>query len=309
VDIAEEILSDEKFLLQKGVRSVCDTDARVGYKSKTDSFYGYKSEFAMTAAERMITAVNVRSGEYVDGTDFDALMNKTMKAGVIVKEVDGDKAYFRKSILDKIEDMEAEAVIPLSASVYRIDEECFSYNKDSDQWVCIMGNRTVSKKPVKTKRKGKEQELYRYRFNRDQCQSCTRRAECMGKATTKARQLRVGINAALFYEISQEQKKPGFLEKYKKRATIEGKNSELKRFHGMRRAQGFGITSVTAQVILTVLAVDLKRIAAIINEREKAAAKAAAQSYASRLARILRSTGFWAQYAGSGRLHSLSICI
>lgn len=39
----------------------------VGYKSKTDSFFGYKVEFAMIPEERIITAVNVHDGAYVDG--------------------------------------------------------------------------------------------------------------------------------------------------------------------------------------------------------------------------------------------------
>ena len=58
-----DILSDEKFILQKGLRSLADPDARVGYKSKTDSFFGYKTEYAMTTDERIITAVDVHSGE------------------------------------------------------------------------------------------------------------------------------------------------------------------------------------------------------------------------------------------------------
>jgi len=32
------------------------------------------------------------------------------------------------------------------------------------------------------------------------------------------------------------------LEKYKKRASIEGKNAELKRFHGLYRARGYGMS-------------------------------------------------------------------
>jgi transposase len=277
VDEAREVLADEKFILQKGQRSLADSDARVGYKSKKESFFGYKSEFAMTAAERVITAVNVKSGEYTDGTDFNDLMDKTIEAGVTVDTVDADKAYFRKPILDKVDDMEAEAIIPVSASVYKIDEDIFSYNKDSDEWVCALGNRTVSKKLCTTNEKGKKKEHYRYVFDAGQCLHCSNRAECMGKRTTKARRLEVGTNTAEFYEISQSQKDPEFLKKYKQRATIEGKNSELKRFHGMARARGFGIESVTTQVMLTVLAVNMKRIAAIIGEMDQAALMALAK--------------------------------
>ena len=41
IDEAEKVLSDEKFILQKGQRSLSDPDARVGSKSKTETFFGY----------------------------------------------------------------------------------------------------------------------------------------------------------------------------------------------------------------------------------------------------------------------------
>ena len=55
IEESKEILSDERFMLQKGIRSLVDKDARVGAKSKTKRFYGYKNEFMMTTDERIIT--------------------------------------------------------------------------------------------------------------------------------------------------------------------------------------------------------------------------------------------------------------
>ena len=62
IEEIREILSDEKFIAQKGIRSLADKDARVGYKSKTDSFFGYKTEYTMITEERIITTI------YVTGT-------------------------------------------------------------------------------------------------------------------------------------------------------------------------------------------------------------------------------------------------
>lgn len=91
---AKEILNDKKFIEQRGVRSIVDQEARVGHKSKTEHFFGYKTEFAMTTEERIITAVTVEIGEYVDGTNFNELIDLTKKTGLKVKEIFGDKAYF-----------------------------------------------------------------------------------------------------------------------------------------------------------------------------------------------------------------------
>jgi transposase len=264
---AKEILSDERFILQKGLRSFVDKDARVGNKSKTSQFFGYKDEYIMTTDERIITAVDVHSGEYVDGADFDALIEKTKEAGINVTEVYGDKAYFRKDILDTIKENKAEAFIPVSASAYKVDEEKYSYNKDSDQWFCVMGNYTVKKERQSQQSRGENYEFLVYTFDKKQCVSCPHRAECFGKSKGKARKLHVSLNAAEFYEISQRQKSEIFLEKYKKRAAHEWKNGEMKRFHGLARARGYGLKSLSVQAKLTAIAVNLKRIAAIIGEK------------------------------------------
>ncbi len=56
-------------------------------------------------------------------------------------------------------------------------------------------------------------------------------------------------------------------EKYKKRSSIEWKNAELKRFLGLARAIGYGLKAVAMQAKLTVIAANLKRIAALVGER------------------------------------------
>ncbi len=261
VDKAKEILDDPKFIQQKGVRSLVDEDARVGYKSKTDSFFGYKTEYAMIPEERIITAVNVHSGAYVDGTEYEELYINTRQCGINIKEAYGDKAYFRKPILDLLENDGVEAIIPVSESVYRIDESLFSYNKDSDQWFCIVGNYTVKKVKKKQKRGN---EILKYYFDKTLCKDCPNREGCInGKSI--GRILSIGINTPGFYEYSQKAKTPEFLEKYKKRASQEWKNGEMKRFHGMSRARGYGLRSMSIQAKFTALVVNLKRIAALVS--------------------------------------------
>lgn len=74
------------------------------------------------------------------------------------------------------------------------------------------------------------------------------------------------LHTAEFYAISQSQKTPEFKERYKKRAAHEWKNAEMKRFHGLARARGYGLRSVSMQAKLTAIAVNLKRIAALAAE-------------------------------------------
>ena len=261
VALARDVLASPLFIEQKGIRSLVDTDARVGYKTKTDSFFGYKMEYMMSTGG-LITAVGVHDGAYVDGTDFDRLYEITQKCGIDVEALFGDKAYFKKAILDKLREGGAKAYIPVSHSAYRIDESLFSYNKDSDQWVCVRGNRTVSRKTRTRKKKDRADVTYHeYSFNGDECAGCPLREECIKKAKGKAKKLVVGANTAEYYEHSQWAQTDEFIEEYKKRAPIEGKNGEMKCFHGLDRAYGFDLGSVTVQAKLTAIAVNLKKIA------------------------------------------------
>ena len=265
IDEAEKVLSDEKFILQKGQRSLSDPDARVGSKSKTETFFGYKAEFTMTADERIITAMTVSSGEYVDGTEFERLLEMTEQEGIKVEEFYGDRAYFRKNIMESLNDRNIKDYIPVSASVYKMDEEKFSYNKDSDEWICMAGNKTVKCRKTQRITNGKTYGVLEYTFNKAQCLRCPHRCECMGEKQTAVRKLRISDSTPYFYMKSQEQKSPEFKEKYKKRSAQEWKNGELKRFHGMARARGWGLRSVTFQAKMTAIAVNLKRIAAILS--------------------------------------------
>jgi transposase len=261
INKAEEILQDPKFIQQKGIRSLVDEDARVGYKTKTDSFFGYKVEFAMVPEERIITAVDVHDGAYVDGTEYEGLYLKTKESGINITEAYGDKAYFRKPILDILKKDEVEPIIPVSETVYRVDESKYSYNKDSDQWFCECGNITVDKKKV-TRKDGRQ--FLEYKFEKKICRNCPQRKKCINGARI-ANKLVLGLNAPEFYAYSQKAKTPEFLEKYKKRASHEWKNGEMKRFHGMDRARGYGLKSMRTQAKLTALAVNLKRISKLIS--------------------------------------------
>ncbi|SFJ94832.1 Transposase DDE domain-containing protein, partial [Halobacillus dabanensis] len=73
------------------------------------------------------------------------------------------------------------------------------------------------------------------------------------------------LNAPVYYEHKQRQETKEFKEIYKERAAQERKNGEMKNFHGLDRAEGYGLRSVSSQTKLTAIAVNLKRIAKIIS--------------------------------------------
>ena len=260
IDKAERILNSPKFIEQKGIRSLVDEDARVGRKSKTESFYGYKTEYALIPQEQIITAVEVYDGAHVDGEEYKKLYRATQECNIKIEEAYGDKAYFRKGILGFLEEEKVEIYIPVSESSYRIDESHYSYNKDSDQWFCSMGNYTIHKKYYSNKSRSG----YWYHFEKSHCENCIKKQECMGKKH-KYKKLHIGLNTNQYYEYSQNSKTEKFKEKYKIRARHESKNAEMKRFHGLDRAKGYGLKSLETQAKLTAIAVNVKRIAKLIS--------------------------------------------
>ena len=254
---AKQVLESPLFIEQKGIRSLIDKDARVGHKSQTENFFGYKAEYCQTTDGELITAVKVENGSYIDGTNFEELMGKSKRTGMRIDSFYGDKAYFKIDIIERLEKENIEIYIPTSASAYRVDEELYKYNKDSDQWYCKNGNETISV----TIHNNHERSELRYVFEREQCRNCPYRDECIGKGKRVSKVLRVGKNAPKYYEYNQFNKTEKFKEEYKKRARIEGKNGEMKRFHGLARAKWYGLLAVSKQTKLTVIAVNLKKIA------------------------------------------------
>lgn len=213
-------------------------------------------EYCQTTENELITAVNVEHGAYVDGSEFNKLYNQTIKSRLRIEELLGDKAYFKIGIIEKLEEEKIKAYIPVSACSYRVNEELYSYNKDSDQWFCKGGNETIRKRDTSTETR----KTVTYYFEKNTCKTCPYRAECIGNQKRVAKQMKISVNAPKYYEYSQFNKTEEYQTNYKKRARIEGKNAEMKRFHGLARARGYGLKSVEIQAKLTAIAVDLKKI-------------------------------------------------
>ena len=87
----------------------------------------------------------------------------------------------------------------------------------------------------------------------------------MGESKNIRKVLEVSISAPTYYRYSQFNKTEEFKKEYRKRARIEGKNAEMKRFHGLARANGYGLLAVSKQAKLTAIAVNLKRIAKLFS--------------------------------------------
>lgn len=246
-----------------------DRDARVGHKTADTSFFGYKTHIAMTD-ERIITAAVVTSGEKGDGQQLKALVEKTRKAGLEVKDVIGDTAYSGKQNLELAESKDnPEKAFRLISKLHPIisntrqeeGEKGFTYNKDAAMYVCPAGHIAIRKARTGKKNQDKNQ-VMTYYFDVERCHACPQAQGCY-KDGAKSKTYNVTIKSGLHKKQAEFQETESFKELARTRYKIEAKNSELKHRHGYDVALSSGLVGMQLQGATTIFVTNLKRIIAL----------------------------------------------
>jgi transposase len=108
-------------------------------------------------------------------------------------------------------------------------------------------------------------------FRRQDCQACLARPLCT-QAQQQGRQLRLppqdqyeALTAARAWYASEEG-----IERYKRRAGVEGTLSQGVRAFGLRRSRYWGLAKTHLQHIATAAAINIDRIVAWLDERPRA---------------------------------------
>lgn len=243
-----------------------DKDARIGHKSATQSFYGYKTHIAMSE-ERIITAATITSGEAPDGNELSKLIQKTAKAGMEVEEVIADMAY---STLDNLKETTQEEIKlisklnPCITKGMRPEEDGFTFNKDADRIQCPAGHLAVRKQKEKRTGQNKNARI-KYIFDINKCKTCPQREACY-KDGAKSKTYSITIKNDYHKTQEEFQQSEYFKNRMKIRYEIEAKNSELKNIHGYHNSETAGIDGMCIQGAMTIFAVNLKRIDKLLGE-------------------------------------------
>lgn len=253
----EELLGNDKI---RKIQSAVDEDAKLGYKSEHNSFFGYKTHIAMTE-ERIITGLEVTTGEAPDGEYLQKLVEQSEKNGVDVEEVAGDAAYSGKDNLEYAKEKEIKLISKLNpvisnGTVQQI--EGFVYNKDADTFQCPHGNLAVSKTIENRSKEGKNDRI-KYFFDTKKCSICPLKEGCY-KDGAKNKTYSVTILSEIHKEQKVFQETDYFKERAKQRYMIEAKNAELKQSHGLEKADSVGIIAMRLQSYFTGFVANIKRI-------------------------------------------------
>jgi predicted DNA-binding transcriptional regulator len=256
MNLLEEVLEDDV----EHIRISEDEDAKIGHKTADTSFFGYKTHIAMTE-ERIITAATVTTGEKNDGKELEALLTKSIKAGMDIKTIIGDAAYSEKDNIELANENSIKLVAKLNPSVtqgFRKKEDEFQFNKDAGMYICKAGHISIRKARHGKKRVGKNQQDCYY-FDVEKCKHCHLKEGCY-KEGAKTKTYSVTIKSNVHSEQMEFQESEYFKEKSKERYKIEAKNSELKHRHGYDVASTSGLVGMEMQGALAIFTVNLKRI-------------------------------------------------
>jgi IS5 family transposase len=253
----EELLENDKI---KEIQSAVDEDAKLGHKSENNSFFGYKTHIAMTE-ERIITGLEITTGEAPDGEYLQKLVEQSEENGVKVEEISGDTAYSGKDNLEYAKAKEIKLISKLNPVISNGNGqkiEGFVFNKDADTFQCPCGHLAVRKAVTGTKNSKNNQRLTYY-FDTEKCKNCPHKTGCY-KNGAKSKTYNVTILSELHNEQKVFQETEYFKERAKQRYMIEAKNAELKQVHGLEKADSVGVIAMRLQSYFTAFTANIKRI-------------------------------------------------
>lgn len=253
-----ELLTSDKI---KEIQSLADIDAKLGHKSEHNSFFGYKNHIAMTE-ERVITGLEVTTGEAADGKHLQKIVEQSKTNGVIVEEVCGDTAYPSKDNLEYAKRNRIKMISKLNKKVSNaIDkkEKGFIFNKDADNYQCPAGNLSIKTARNSRKHMGNRNPKIVYYFDVEKCKQCPLKDGCY-KDGAKFKTYNVVISSDTHKEQKEFQETEYFKERAKQRYMVEAKNAEMKQAHGLGEADSRGLVAMRLQSYFTAFAVNVKRI-------------------------------------------------
>lgn len=249
-----------------------DKDAKIGHKTADSAFFGYKTHIAMTP-ERIITAATITSGEKHDGKQLNALVEKSIEAGLEIEAVIGDGAYSEKDNLEYCKEKNIKVVSKLSKSVTHgngKNKDKFEFNKDAGMYVCQAGHMAIRKvkSGSNSDKKGINTKVELYYFEIEKCKHCPFKEGCY-KAGAKTKSYSVKIKQNIHLEHMDYMKSEEFEEMYKERYKIEAKNGEIKCRYGYGEAQTCGVLGMTIQGASTLFLTNMKRIIKLTKEKSE----------------------------------------
>ena len=236
--------------------SPVDPDARFGAKSKTKKFHGYKANITETVTSRFVTSVQTMRGNVRDGAVTVDSVTGQQEHGILPKKLIGDTAYSDGAYRQALKAHGTEMVAPMriANNITRavFPKRLFDYDAENNTLTCPAGV-TI---PQSFHDHGKN--IRMFHFPLTSCGPCDLLDQCT-KAKEKRRVVGIGPAHQELRDAEIYNRTEAFREDMKLRQAVEGKISELKRYHGLTRARYRGLAKVSLQCYFAAVAVNIKR--------------------------------------------------
>jgi transposase len=246
--------------------SSIDPDARFGAKSKTVHFVGYKANVTEAVESRFITNISATRGNVYDGDPMVSLMAQQKPFGLSPEKLIGDTAY--ESGVNR-RNLEEEYGIKVAAPLNEknsalksiFPKSMFKYDEVKQTVTCPKG---ITTNEYWSDKRG----MKSFHFAESKCETCDWQERCTN-SFDGTRKIGISLWHKQQVEAEKHNKTALFKEEMKLRQPIEGKHSEMKRYHGMTRARYRGLQKVGFQFFLTATAVNIKRWMSMALEKIK----------------------------------------
>lgn len=236
--------------------SPIDPDARYGAKSDKKRFMGYKANVTESVKGGFITNIKAMPGNRRDGETTVEAVTAQQAYGLIPGKIIGDTAYSDGQYRKDLKKHGTTLVAPLrdrnlrTRAVY--PKSMFHYDEKKETLTCPQGVTT------RESYRDYQKDLTIFHFPMSRCNKCPVQSQCTnsaeGRRTVGISKVNAELREAEVYNRTEQ-----FKEDMKLRPAIEGKLSELVRYHGLRRARYRGLKKVNLQCYFTAAAVNIKR--------------------------------------------------
>jgi transposase len=243
--------------------SPIDADARYGAKSATKHFVGYKANLTETVGSRFITNVVAMAGNRPDGATMVEAVTGQIRHGLKPIKVIGDTAYSDGAYRRALKGHGALLVAPLRAANHRtrsvFPKSMFRHDEVNNTLTCPAG----AVAPMTYYDSFGELKVFHFPITA--CSRCELKSKCTHASEGRRT---VGISAANreLREAEIYNRTPAFREDMKCRCPIEGRFSELKRYHGLARARYRGLRKVGLQCYFSAAVLNLKRLVKLLTQ-------------------------------------------
>ncbi len=242
--------------------SLTDSEARHGRKSNKRLFNGFKIHIVGDLISGLIASVTVTAGNLHDALPTHRLVRRAKELFDEMRQVQGDTAYGgtrRRQESEKI--LGIELLTPPQPEPRKkpgkIGKSDFDIDFAAETATCP-GGFTTDKFEIVNHR-DHNQPAYRYKWQKEVCDACPLRADCLGKGCRSKRLLLHPLEKEM-RDYREDWKNPDVRQEYRRRGEFERLINTVVR-HGGRRARSWGLTAANVQAHGVVTTCNLRLLA------------------------------------------------